>query len=131
MTRVVNLWLNNRPNVVKLYVMPQVASAVHSLPPAGAAALRKLGGDLATARKRRGESLRNWAARLQVSVPTLMRLEKGDPTVSMGVYATALWLLNRHGALANAADPKEDAAALEAEIRAAAERHRPRGARRG
>lgn len=111
--------------------MPQVASAVHSLPPAGAAALRKLGGDLATARKRRGESLRDWAARLQISVPTLMRMEKGDPTVSMGVYATALWLLNRHDALAHAADPKEDAAALEAEIHAAARRHRPRGAPRG
>jgi hypothetical protein len=89
--------------------------------------LRKLGGDLATARKRRGESLRDWAARLQVSVPTLMRLEKGDPTVSMGVYASALWLINRHDALAAVAEPKEDAVALELEIRAANERHAPRG----
>ncbi len=32
----------------------------------------------------------------------LMRLERGDPAVSMGVYATALWVINRHGVLAQA-----------------------------
>lgn len=109
--------------------MPQVSLATRSLPAAGAAALRKLGGDLGTARKRRGESLKDWAARLQVSIPTLMRLERGDPTVSMGVYATALWLLNRHEALAQAADPKEDLAALEAEILQANRKHQPRADR--
>ena len=56
-----------------------------------------------------------------------MRMEKGDPTVSAGVYATALWLIGRQGALAQAADPKEDLAALEAEVRVAARRHKPRG----
>ena len=104
--------------------MPQVSPAVRSLPPASAAALRKLGGDLATARKRRKQSLRAWATRLQVSVPTLMRMEKGDPTVSVGVYATALWMINRHTALAQLADPREDVAALEAEIQQASQRHR-------
>lgn len=108
--------------------MPQVSSASRSLPAAAEVALQRLGKDLAVARKRRGESLREWAARLQVSVPTLMRLEKGDPTVSMGVYATALWLLNRHQALAQAADPKEDLAALEAEVQQAQRRHQPKGA---
>ena len=81
------------------------------------------------ARKRRRQSLKDWAARLQVSVPTLMRMEKGDPTVSMGVYATALWMINRQGALAAAAEPKEDLGALEAEIREAEQRHRPQGRR--
>jgi hypothetical protein len=64
----------------------------------------------------------DWATRLQVSVPTLRRMESGDPAVSMGIYATALWLINRHEALARAADPKEDLAALEAEIRRAESR---------
>ena len=86
--------------------------------------MRKLGADLTTARKRRKQSLRAWAARLDVSVPTLMRMEKGDPAVSVGVYATALWIINRHTALGAAADPKEDVAALENEISAAAQRHR-------
>lgn len=111
--------------------MPQVSAAARSLPAAAETALRRLGDDLATARKRRGESLKAWAARVQVSIPTLMRMERGDPTVSMGVYATALWLVGRHAALAEAADPKEDLAALEAEVRQARQRHQPKGDRRG
>jgi transcriptional regulator with XRE-family HTH domain len=106
--------------------MPQVSSAARDLPAAAEEALHTLGQGLAMARKRRGESLRSWALRMQVSVPTLMRLEKGDPTVSMGVYATALWLLNRHDALARAADPREDLAALEIELERARQRHAPR-----
>ena len=104
--------------------MPKVASALQTLPSAATAALRQLGADLATARKRRKQSLRAWAARLDVSVPTLMRLEKGDPAVSMGVYATALWILNRHATLGAAAEPKEDLAALGNEVHVAARRHR-------
>lgn len=104
--------------------MPQVASAIEVLPPAAAAALRQLGNDLATARKRRKQSLRAWAARLDVSVPTLMKMEKGDAAVSIGVYATALWIISRHEALGAAADPKEDVAALENEINVAAQRGR-------
>ena len=106
--------------------MPQVSPASRALPSAAESALRKLGGDLATARKRRSQSLKDWAARLQVSIPTLMRLEKGDPTVSMGVWATALWMVNRQDALAQAADPKEDLAALESEVRRAQQRHQPK-----
>ena len=104
--------------------MPKLAAVIKSMPPAAAAALRKVGADLAIARKRRKQPLREWAARLDVSVPTLMRMEKGDPAVSAGVYATALWIMNRHAALAAAADPEEDVAALENEISAAAQRHR-------
>jgi len=111
--------------------MSQVSPAVQSLPPAAAAALGKLGADLGIARKRRHQSLRDWAQRLHVSVPTLMRMEKGDPSVSMAVYATALWLINRHDALAAAAEPKEDLAALEMEIRDAHRRHGPRGRQHG
>jgi hypothetical protein len=99
------------------------------LPAASATALRKLGMDLGTARKRRRQSLKDWAARLQVSIPTLMKMEKGDPTVSMGVYATALWIINRHETLAAAADPKEDLGALEADVRRASQRHQPKGER--
>jgi hypothetical protein len=109
---------------VKLYVMSQLAHAIDTMPAAAAAALRKLGQDLATARKRRKQSLRDWAARIQISVPTLMRLEKGDPSVSAGVYATALWLIQRHQALADAADPKEDQVALESTVAEARARGR-------
>ena len=104
--------------------MSKASPARHALPAAVAGALRRLGADLAMARKRRRQSLRDWAARISVSVPTLMRLEKGDPGVSMGVYATALWMIGRHEAMGSAADPKEDLGALELEIRAAGQRHR-------
>ena len=104
--------------------MSRSASALESLPPASAAALRQLGADLGLARRRRGQSLRAWAQRLNVSVPTLTRMEKGDAKVGAGVYATALWMVNRHDALAVLADPKEDLGALELDIRAAANRGR-------
>lgn len=102
--------------------MPRVSPALHALPAASVAAVRQLGADLAIARKRRKQSMADWAARLQVSVPTLRRMEAGDPSVSMGVYATALWLVQRQDALAQAASPQHDLAALEAEIRRADKR---------
>ena len=67
-----------------------------------------------------------WATRLQVSVPTLRRMEKGDPSVAAGVYLTATWLMNAHQALVSATDPKEDLAALEQEIHAAKQRYAPK-----
>jgi hypothetical protein len=102
--------------------MPQRSSALDTLPSAAAGALARLGADLGLARKRRKQSLRDWAVRLNVSVPTLAKMEKGDPSVSAGVYATALWMIQRHEALASLAEPKHDLAALEVEIQAAARR---------
>lgn len=43
--------------------------------------------------------MRSWALRMNTSVPTLSAMEKGNPRVSMGVYATALWLVGRDEAL--------------------------------
>lgn len=61
----------------------------------------------------------SWASRLGVSVPTLMRLEAGEPGVGMGIYATALWLIGRDGALAELASPEKDRGALELDVREA------------
>jgi len=84
-------------------------------------ALQKLGADLAVARLRRKESLRTWAKRLGVTLSTLQRLEAGDPTVSIGVIASALWLINRDGELGNLAAPEMDQGALELNVREAVE----------
>ncbi len=111
--------------------MSQVSPALDSLPGAASSALRKLGSDLATARKRRKQSLREWSQRLGVSVPTLMRMEKGDAKVSAGIYASALWLMGRHEALGQVADPQQDLAALESDVSEARERYRRGGARSG
>jgi hypothetical protein len=77
---------------------------------------------LALARQRRKQSQRTWASRLSVSVPTLIRMEKGDPSVGMGVYATALWLMGRHAALPEVAAPAHDLNSLEQDIEAVRQR---------
>ncbi|NJM43608.1 MAG: XRE family transcriptional regulator, partial [Brachymonas sp.] len=89
------------------------------MPPAAAAGLRKLGADLAVARLRRKESLATWAARMGTSVPTLMRMEAGEAGVSIGLYATALWLMGRGAALSDVASPEHDRGALEQDVRSA------------
>ena len=52
---------------------------------------------------------------------TAQRLEAGDPTVSIGIIASALWLINRDGELGNLAAPEQDQGALELNVRAAVE----------
>ena len=96
--------------------MPKVSDSVESLPGSVLASLKVLGEHLSLARGRRKESLRAWAKRMDVSVPTLVRMEKGDPRVGIGVYATALWLIRRDAALKDLAAPSADSQALEHEI---------------
>lgn len=96
--------------------MSRTATASKALPPQVMRALQQLGADLRIARERRGESLRAWAVRMAVSVPTLRRLEAGDPSVGVAVYATALWLVGKAGALGELASPRDDAEALELHI---------------
>jgi hypothetical protein len=55
------------------------------MPPVAAQALKALGENLAIARTWRRESQRVWAKRLRVSIPTLIRLERGDPGVGAGI----------------------------------------------
>ena len=98
------------------------------MPPAAAAALCSLGENLAIARVRRRESQRAWARRLGVSVPTLIRMERGDPGVGAGIYVTALWLMGRVNALPAVAAPAEDQGALESDVREALKRRAVRTA---
>ncbi len=108
--------------------MPKSPQALQSLPPAIEQALRALGENLAIARVRRRESQRTWARRLGVSVPTLIRMERGDPGVGVGIYATALWLIGKANALPELAAPDEDRGALESDVRAAMKRRAVRSA---
>ncbi len=83
-----------------------------SLPLPAVHALRKLGRDLALARRKRGISTADMAARLFVSRDTLWRLERGEPAVAVGTLATATFVLQLHGRLANLAAPATDELAL-------------------
>jgi transcriptional regulator with XRE-family HTH domain len=91
--------------------MPEMSS----IPLPAAHALRKLGRDLAVARRKRGISTEDMAARLFVSRSTLWRMERGDPTVALGTLATAAFVLQLHDRLANLAAPATDALALSLE----------------
>lgn len=105
--------------------MSKNSKSITSLPEDVQLVLEHLGENLKTARERRGESLRAWAARMDVSVPTLQRMEKGDPTVGMGIYATAIWLSGQLDSLADVALPSSDEQALEMEIIKARRRRNP------
>jgi hypothetical protein len=50
--------------------------------------LKKLGEDMADARKRRRIATATMAQRAGISRPTLLRLERGDASVSVGIFGT-------------------------------------------
>lgn len=110
--------------------MSKASPSLSALPPEVTRALARLGEQLALARLRRKQSQRAWAQRIGVSVPTLASMERGEAGVSMGVYATALWMMGRARALGELADPQFDLGALEADVRAAATLRRERAQRR-
>jgi transcriptional regulator with XRE-family HTH domain len=83
-----------------------------SIPLPAARALQKLGQHLALARRKRGISTEDMAARLFVTRATLYRLEKGDPRIAIGTLATAAFVLQLTDRLANLAAPEMDAVAL-------------------
>jgi transcriptional regulator with XRE-family HTH domain len=108
--------------------MPKTSQALLTIPPAAAKALHTLGENLAIARSRRRESQRVWATRLGVSIPTLIRMERGDPGVSAGIYVTALWLMGTVSGLPELAAPASDRGALESDVRLALRRRALRSA---
>lgn len=99
-----------------LIFMSKSSNTAKFLPKPVQNGLISLGKDLRIARDRREESLRDWAGRLGTSVPTLVRMEAGDPTVGVAVYATSLWLMGMLDNLTKAADPENDRIALEMDI---------------
>ncbi len=103
-------------------------SNASSIPLPAARALRKLGRDLSLARRKRGISTSDMAARLFVSRATLWRLERGDPTVALGTLVTATFILKLHDRLGNLAAPGSDELALSLDERRLPQRirrHRP------
>ncbi len=86
-----------------------------ALPRAARAALAKLGADIAVARKKRRLSTISMAERAFISRNTLYRMERGDPAVSIGTYATALAILGLVDRLGDVADRRDDALGLDLE----------------
>lgn len=89
--------------------------ATHTLPRSARRALAKLGKDIAVARKKRRISTVSMAERAFISRGTLYKVEKGDPSVSMGVYATVLSILGLVDGLGDLADRSTDTLGLDIE----------------
>src|SRR2546421_12811923 len=94
---------------LSIYVFINMKSkAISSLPLPVRAALKKLGGDIADARKRRRISTATMAERVRISRPTLARLERGEANLSLGIFATALFVLGMNTRFAELADASHD-----------------------
>ncbi len=70
--------------------------------------LRKLGKDIQTARRRRRIPTMLLAERARISRPTLLKVERGHPGVSMGTYASVLFALGILERLQVVADASKD-----------------------
>jgi transcriptional regulator with XRE-family HTH domain len=86
-----------------------------TLPRAAKQALIKLGEDITIARKKRRISTTSMAERAFISRSTLYKVERGNPTVSMGVYATVLAILGLVEGLGQVADRRDDILGLDIE----------------
>jgi branched-chain amino acid transport system substrate-binding protein len=73
-----------------------------------AVSLEKLGGDIRVARLKRGLTAERVAQSLGVHRTTYGRLEAGDPGVSIGLFAAALYVLGLGLPFGEIADPRRD-----------------------
>ena len=78
-------------------------------------ALRKLGRDIRDARRRRRIPAAIAAQRASISRTTLVKIEKGDPGVAIGIYATVLFVLGMADRLGDLAASKNDPVGLQLE----------------
>jgi DNA-binding XRE family transcriptional regulator len=78
-------------------------------------ALAKLGADIRAARLRRRIPTTLMAQRAFITRTTLGKVEKGDPGVSLGIYATVLFILGMSSRLEDLVDSRNDALGLQLE----------------
>ena len=91
------------------------SQSTSTLPRSARLALVKLGEDITIARKKRRISTISMAERAFISRGTLYKVERGNPTVSMGVYATVLAILGLVEGLGQVADRRDDILGLDIE----------------
>jgi transcriptional regulator with XRE-family HTH domain len=90
-------------------------------------ALAKLGQDIRNARLRRRITTTIMAERCFITRPTLRKVEKGDPGVSLGIYATVMFVLGLAPRIADLADARADEVGLQLEEERLPQRIRQRG----
>jgi DNA-binding XRE family transcriptional regulator len=102
------------------------STALESLPPKLRRSLAKLGTYIATARRKRNLTTMMMAERIGSARTTYLKVEKGDPSVSMGVYAMALFVLGFGDAMGDVVDPRRDDIGLLLDAERLPRRVRPR-----
>ena len=74
--------------------MPRQNTSPAEFPPAILLQIEQMAQRIVQLRKSRGETQAQWAEKLGISQPTMARVERGDPAVSMATYIACLWQLN-------------------------------------
>lgn len=97
---------------------------VSPLPIPAKRALRKLGQDIRDARRRRRIPMALLAERARISRTTLSKVEKGDESVALGIYAAVLYVLGFIERLGQLADASSDTIGRTIEERSLPERVR-------
>lgn len=88
--------------------MTRSTLANEGLPTRVLKSLKQLGLNLRLARQRRNMTQATLAQNMFVTAKTVRRMESGDPGVSMGVYATALFVMGMENVLSKIASPEAD-----------------------
>jgi hypothetical protein len=86
----------------------RISKAQTALPLPVKRALRRLGADISIARRRRRITTTLMAQRAFIDRRSLARVERGDPGVSMAIYATVLFVLGMADRLGELASPGND-----------------------
>lgn len=89
-------------------------------------ALKKFGADIRIARLKRGFTVAMMAERVGIHRSTYSKIEKGDPMVGLGVYATTLFVLGFGTPLSDLIDQRSDDAGLLLNIEQLPKRIRPK-----
>lgn len=89
--------------------MPKVVPPV---PVAARRVLARLGADIGAARRRRRLPLAIVAERALTTRQTVARIERGDPRVAIGTWASVLFVLGLVDRLGDVADPGRDEVGL-------------------
>ena len=120
---------NIRNNAISIRQIMK-SQAPSTLPRAARHALVKLGQDITVARKKRRISTVSMAERAFISRSTLAKIEKGDPTASIGAYVTVLAILGLVDGVGELADRSKDVLGLDIEEDRLPQRIAPRGRRK-
>jgi transcriptional regulator with XRE-family HTH domain len=73
--------------------MPKQSRCLSAMPAELKRQIKTIGERVRAARLRRGWTLADFASRIGVTPLTAARMEKGDPSVALGILITGIWIL--------------------------------------